>query len=573
MRQKLIFFGILLFALYLTFFYSSSQGPSFESRKALEDGILNLQSRNFPRAEELFYQAIVSSPEWDEPYIYYALTSNYLGKYPQAIQAYEKAHTLNPANFKVLEGLVSTYLLQELPKQAETYLQKMKDLAPTSLITARYEGTLLCLQKKYQEAVPHLEKSLAAPDNRLAYYKLVECFQHLQQEDKKIQIYQQALKQHPDEVSLFRNYLSSMQDLGKETQVIDELRTLLKSENQESHPYYKMYLGQVLLQKTQTEAEGQSLLEEMSKNKNFALESVQILARYTINHGQFEAAEKYLQQGLESYPFHPNLQKFLGDVYRFQQKNENALETYQNWAVRMENIPIEKKIPVILSELYVLIDLKKWENALQLLEKTEKDLETKKQQGSPLAQENLWKLAYEKALLPRYQNRITETRETLQQLLTRENLPPLFASSFEMELAFTFWAEGFYEKAIEHFQNVRKKHAEKVDAVLLCLIFEGILTQQQTLFQQAQALVQEKKLPLDAFTLASIEYLSGQMTEDAYEQVPRTFLQKNDYAFFRAIRATTPESKTQWLTQATQFFSQTDFPSFLAQALLHPTPK
>lgn len=573
MKRNLLVFAIVFTFALVIHFLSPKTGSGLvtpESQMAFDEGIGYLQAGNFPKAEDSFYRAIASSPHWDEGYRFYGVTLKSLGKYTQAIQSFQKAHELNPSNVNTLEGLVSTSILQELPDQAEIYLQKMATLAPETPMVWQYQGYLLHMRGKYAEAAILLEKSLVDPKNNLAYYRLADCYRHLQEDEKRFQLYQQALEKHPKEVSLVRSYLSMSQDLKRDQEAISKLRAWAQNPPKEEHKaWYQLYLGQILIQKRETEEEGKTHLRALLSFQELALDAAIVLARKELMSGDFASAEDHLNQGLEQYPFHPTLLKLLGDAYRFQKEPKKALETYQQWFVYTKELPIEKKMPILLSQVQTHVDLKQWDEAKKILEETEKALKTKVLQGSLTAQENLWKITHERILLDRYQGKFSEALAQFEALQKTPDLPQIFASSFLLEIAFSYWSLQQIDDAVQCFQRVRKEYAHDIQSTFLSYLLEGVLTQNRALFSEAQKLLESKQLPLDEFSTASLQYLSGNLSDDDFAKIPRNSLQENDYFFFRAVKATEDSQRKEWLQKSAQFFTITDFPSFLAQTWLN----
>ncbi len=572
MKRKVILIAIILSVVLLLHRFAPEvqSGPSAESQMAFDEGLGYLQAGNFPKAEEAFYRAIANAPSWDEAYRFYGITLKSLGKYAQAIQSFQKAYELKPSNINTLEGLVSTSILQELPDQAELYLKQMILFAPEDPKTWQYQGYLLHMRGKFQEASEFLEKSLVDPKNNLAYYRLADCYHQLQQEGKRFQLYQQALEKHPKEVSLVRSYLSMAQDLEREKEATLRLQQLYQNPpNAENKPWYQLYLGQTLLQKRDTESEGKTHLNQILSFQELALDAALVLARKELMDGDFTSAEQHLNQGLDYYPFHPTLLKLLGDVYRFQKEPQKALSTYESWFIYTKDLPVEKKMPVFLSQVQTYIDLKQWDKAKNILDETETALKSKVAQGSLFTQENLWKIAHERVLLDRYQGKWNEALSQLETLQKIPNLSPIFASSFLLETAFTYWVFQKTDQACVCFRRVRHEYPQESSGILLSTLFEGILTKERALFLEAQKWVDSKQVPMDAFTKASIQYLAETITDEVYSQTPRSFFQENDYHFFRAMKAPDELQKKEWLQKAAQFSTLTDFPSFLAQTLLN----
>jgi tetratricopeptide (TPR) repeat protein len=296
----LILSSALLFFVLKPSSLSSSSPISPQSKSAFEQGLACLESQQLERAREFFLKAIEHSPRWEDAHFFHGRTLAKQKKFTEALLSYEQAYQLAPQKVAIVLELVQLCQFLKKTDTALEYLQKLKTMTPLPPEVPFYEAELLFQKGHFKEALPLLLSQKETQRNGQIYYKIARCYQNLKQYDEEFQIYSEALQRYPQESSLFRAYLGLAQKLKKEEQVLEELRKASAQDPQQL--YWKLYIAQTLLQKKETLAEGKTLLEELTQQDSFRLESLLILARKCFAQGALESAQQYLERGLQKRP-------------------------------------------------------------------------------------------------------------------------------------------------------------------------------------------------------------------------------------------------------------------------------
>jgi|GEM_PF-492305 tetratricopeptide (TPR) repeat protein len=134
----------------------------------------------------------------------------------EALQAYEKADTLNPNNRYVLTG--KGLVLQDLGRFADALatFDKVLALDPTNIKIIAAKGTALEKLKRFQEAIAIYDQVLGnEPDNTNILMGKASALQELRKFDDAIAIYDNLLKKKPSDYIILTAKGTALENSGK----------------------------------------------------------------------------------------------------------------------------------------------------------------------------------------------------------------------------------------------------------------------------------------------------------------------------------------------------------------------
>jgi len=166
----------------------------------------------------------------------------------QGIKFYREALRVDPENNDARFGLAKLYASADSSSKADSLYKEALDKDPENPGIAKSYGVFLYEMKRYEEAIPYLEKVLPffSEDKELKL-SLIDCYrlvtpsknEHLQ---KAIQLLSELLNQNPEEYSLYvkraeiyekmKNYRKALKDYDKAIEIRPDFApTYLKKAN------------------------------------------------------------------------------------------------------------------------------------------------------------------------------------------------------------------------------------------------------------------------------------------------------------------------------------------------------
>jgi Tfp pilus assembly protein PilF len=128
-------------------------------------GILSMDAKNYPAAENDFDRAIKADNNYSLAYLGMGAAYNIDGKWNEAIRSLDRGVELNPKSWQGYFELAKSYLATRDYQSALSQLQKAQeikaDYAPIHLLRAH----ILLAMRNYDEAIPELEAYLQANPN------------------------------------------------------------------------------------------------------------------------------------------------------------------------------------------------------------------------------------------------------------------------------------------------------------------------------------------------------------------------------------------------------------------------
>jgi Flp pilus assembly protein TadD len=124
------------------------------------------------------------------------------GRLDEAAAAYQKAETLEPANWELLWRLGDLAIARKDPAAAEQYYRRATVSAPQEWESHARLGAFLYQQGRYPEAIASFERMRElAPDHSRAYSSLAAAYHQLGRTDEAAQVLQRALEIAPDSLT------------------------------------------------------------------------------------------------------------------------------------------------------------------------------------------------------------------------------------------------------------------------------------------------------------------------------------------------------------------------------------
>ncbi|MEQ9621981.1 tetratricopeptide repeat protein [Coleofasciculus chthonoplastes] len=151
------------------------------------------------QAESIYQQAIDANPDNYGSYLNLGNILMAKEHFNQAIDAYQKAIQLKPNNSDIFQNLGLAY--------AAKSDQPNSDLAFG--YSAYYQGN-------YEESITRFQQVLGHSGCNLNFYKsLANCYKNLNQQEEAIQIYRQAIENHPNSDELYLSFIAILQHFGR----------------------------------------------------------------------------------------------------------------------------------------------------------------------------------------------------------------------------------------------------------------------------------------------------------------------------------------------------------------------
>lgn len=174
------------------------------------------QAGQYERAIDFFQKAAELNPA--NPEIHYNLANTHLaaGHVDHAVAAYHRVFDHDPNHASALNNLGLAFKKAgDLPR-AEDSLKKAVALRPDNALFHNNLGTTLQAQQKYQAAVEHFKHAIAVhPENAETHFNLGYSLQHSDALEAAAQSYQTALALNPDFFDAHNNLGITFRQLGR----------------------------------------------------------------------------------------------------------------------------------------------------------------------------------------------------------------------------------------------------------------------------------------------------------------------------------------------------------------------
>lgn len=142
----------------------------------------------------------------------------------RATAAYARAKQLDPNSDLALSGLARMLWSSGKPRDALEALRRVVELRPDEPQPNLQFGTLLLLEKRPREALPHLLLSAQAlPLDASAQHTLAECHAELRQDELAASAFEQALALEPSRLDWMRQFVDSLARLGRVAEIASVL--------------------------------------------------------------------------------------------------------------------------------------------------------------------------------------------------------------------------------------------------------------------------------------------------------------------------------------------------------------
>jgi serine/threonine protein kinase/Tfp pilus assembly protein PilF len=223
----------------------------------------------------------------------------HLGRYEEAIEAFDKAIGLEPDNYTARHNRAIT--LTKLGKQKENIKEHGKaiSLAPDKDISYYTKGNALFHLGRYEEAIEAFDKAIGLePDNCLSYFDKGNALFHLGRYEEAIEQYNKAISLSYDVIRALSSFNKSttLFRLGKHKESIEEYDKITNTNNVYSilHYYFKgnaiFHLGKYNEKYNKT-----TVLENLPNNFLIFYSRVNALYRLQrFNHGNDEVHKTYV---------------------------------------------------------------------------------------------------------------------------------------------------------------------------------------------------------------------------------------------------------------------------------------
>jgi serine/threonine-protein kinase len=179
--------------------------PSAEARLSLaywRKNFLSADPEWQKRAQAYAERAVAAGDQLAVAHIAHGAALALSGRLDEAAAAYQKAETLEPANWELLGRLGDLAVARKSTSAAEQYYRRATESGPREWEPHGLLGIFLYRQGRYPEAIGAFEKMRElAPDHTRAYSNLAAAYHQLGRTDESARVLQRALEIAPDSVT------------------------------------------------------------------------------------------------------------------------------------------------------------------------------------------------------------------------------------------------------------------------------------------------------------------------------------------------------------------------------------
>ena len=167
-------------------------------------GTAALQVRDTKTARADFLAAGDAAPNNAEVYVNLASVSLAENKPDEAIAIYNKALTMDSANFNSLRGLINLYVRQNRTDLAHARIDQAINAQPNNASLHFLKGQIYGFERNVRGAESELRRTLEIDSNYLAAYSaLGALFVNTNQQDRAIAEYQKIVERRPDNATAY----------------------------------------------------------------------------------------------------------------------------------------------------------------------------------------------------------------------------------------------------------------------------------------------------------------------------------------------------------------------------------
>lgn len=164
--------------------------------------------------------------DWDAR-LEYARVLSYLKKFQEAEHEYEKLSAEKPDSSLVKIELAQMYYYQEKYNEALKLLDALPESDQSAKVDQLY-GDIYMVQKQYDRAEERYLRAIELTvDKDPLKFKLADMFSWQQRYPESLQIYEELLAKHPDDIALRRKYAMVLLWAGQEEKAAEELKKTL----------------------------------------------------------------------------------------------------------------------------------------------------------------------------------------------------------------------------------------------------------------------------------------------------------------------------------------------------------
>jgi tetratricopeptide (TPR) repeat protein len=166
--------------------------------------LAEMDRKKYSDAEQDMRKAAEVAPESTAPYVQMGKLHELQKQYPQAIKFYRQVLDKDPASMEGLQGVMNVYIAQKQLDQAIAAAEAQITKAPN--VSRFYDllGTALFEKKDFQGADKAFSKAVELDKNNSdALLKLAQTQAAEGSVDQALATYQQAIKDHPQEISFY----------------------------------------------------------------------------------------------------------------------------------------------------------------------------------------------------------------------------------------------------------------------------------------------------------------------------------------------------------------------------------
>ncbi|MBN8731774.1 MAG: tetratricopeptide repeat protein [Acidobacteria bacterium] len=325
--------SLFILALVAIFTLVACGSPETQKKRLLEAGNKYFKENKFKEASIIYRKALQKDARYGEAYYRLGLSELRLGRYGDALRAFERASELQPENEDASSRLGDLYLSIYLSdrtrfKQLLTDFSELSDRMlkrnPKSFAGLRMKGYQLVAENKVGEATGFFEKALAVkPDDTTVMLAYVQALYGAGDKEKSITLGKEFLSKNKNFGPLYDFlYLNA---LGQKN--IPEAESILKSKL-ENNPKIAVYYTELAAHylRAQKEAEMKATLSRLTSNTKDFPTGRKVVGDFYFRIGAFESAIAEYEAGIQADPSaKKDYQKRIVEVMNLQGRRAEAV--------------------------------------------------------------------------------------------------------------------------------------------------------------------------------------------------------------------------------------------------------
>ena len=310
-------------------------GSNIQNARLARAAQLALQHGDYAQAYDYAQRAAEGAPNDPQLWFLFGYAARLDGKYPQAIDAYNRGLHLSPSSLDGLSGLAQTHIVLGQTAEAERLLKQITTSDPRRKDDLILLGNIYLRSKDYTDAINSLERAEKLQPGARSELLLALCYQQTNQMGLANHYIELAQQRSPNDPEVQRTLAGQYRDLGKYEEAISALKSI-------RNPKPDVIAELAYTYQLAGDLSNSALLYSQAANLAHGDVALQLAAAQAeIAAGSLNDVDHFLSRAANIDANNYRLHAIRGEMARLQGRDADAIDEYKSALAHLPQNPAE----------------------------------------------------------------------------------------------------------------------------------------------------------------------------------------------------------------------------------------